>query len=106
MSGEKSDQSAVTPDSSSNIYYSLTEHEKQINDDYEWCIHDPDVRRQYGDQIVAVHQRRIWGSGPNHLAALNAALQQSGCPPRYFLALAWVPPLVPWIESDTSGSGS
>jgi hypothetical protein len=90
MSSEKSEPSTAM----SGTYSVLNEQEKQINDDYEWCLHDPDVRRQYGDQIVAVHQRRIWGAGANHSVALNAALEQPGCPPRHFLALVWVPPIV------------
>ncbi|HEY7425198.1 MAG TPA: hypothetical protein VH682_13285 [Gemmataceae bacterium] len=97
-------QSATTS-GSSIIYRPLNEHERQINDDYEWCLHDPEVRRQYGNQVVAVHKRRIWGAGPNHSAALDAALQQPGCPPRYFLALPVVPPLVPPV-ADSSLSGT
>ena len=74
-----------------STYSYLNEHEKQINDDYEWCLHDPEVRRQYGDQVVAVYQRRIWGAGANHLAALNAALQSPGCPPWPMLVIVVVP---------------
>ena len=99
MSSEKNEQ-AATP-ASSIVYSPLNEHERQINDDYEWCLHDPEVRRQYGNQVVAVHKRRIWGAGPNHSAALDAALQQPGCPPRYFLALPVVPPLVPSVADSS-----
>jgi hypothetical protein len=80
MSSGKTESSTKSSESFISSYGYLTEQEKQINDDYEWCLHDPEVRRQYGDQVVAVHQRRIWGVGKDHLAALNAALQQPGCP--------------------------
>jgi hypothetical protein len=94
MSREKTDQT-TTAESSSSTYSYLTEEEKKMNEDYEWCLHDPDVRRQYGDQVVAAHQRRIWGAGANHLEALNAALQEPGCPHRKCLVFVVVPPLVP-----------
>ena len=101
MSSEKTEQSTAM----SGTYSYLTEQEKQINDDYEWCLHDPEVRRLYGDQVVAVHQRRIWGAGANHLAALNAALQQPGCPPRKALVFVVVPPIVP-VPSTPSSLGT
>lgn len=100
MSSGKTESATKSSESFISTYGYLTEQEKQINDDYEWCLHDPEVRRQYGDQVVAIHQRRIWGVGKDHLAALNAALQQPGCPPKFCLALVIVPPLV------TSDSGS
>lgn len=93
VSSEKTEQAAA--DSLTGTYSYLTEEEKRVNDDYEWCLHDPEVRRQYGEQVVAAYQRRIWGAGANHSAAVNAALQQPGCPPRRFFALVVVPPLIP-----------
>jgi len=85
-----------------STYSYLTEQEKQIDADYEWCLHDLQVRRQYGDQVVTVHQRRIWGAGADHLAALNAALQQPSCPPRHVLAFVVVPPIVPSAAESSS----
>jgi hypothetical protein len=73
----------------------LTEQEKQIDADYEWCLQDSQVRRQYGGRVVAVHQRRIWGVGGDHGAALEAALREPGCPPRQALVLAVVPDDLP-----------
>jgi hypothetical protein len=105
MSPEKVEPSTKSSDSFTRTCSPLTEQEKQFNDDYEWCLHDTEVRRQYGDQVVAVHQRRIWGAGANHLVALNAALQQPGCPPRFYLALVVVPPLVSFgADSTVAGS--
>lgn len=71
----------------------LTEQEQQINYDYEWCLHDPAVQRAHGGKAVAVHCRRIWGIGANHLDALQAALREPGCPPRSHLAVVVVPEL-------------
>jgi hypothetical protein len=102
MSSNDIEQSTPKSGSFTSECSYLTKHEKQVNEDYEWCLHNPEVRRQYGDQIVAAHQRRIWGVGADHLAALNAALQQPGCPPRHFLAVV-VPPLVTF-EADSSSS--
>jgi len=111
MSSEKNEQSATTSGSFSSTYSYLTEEEKKMNEDYEWCLHDPEIRRQYGDQVVAAHQRRIWGAGRDHRAALDAALKQPGCPPRKSLVLVVVPPLIslpspPSASTTTSGSSS
>lgn len=95
MSSGKVDPSTKSSGSFISTCSPLTEQEKQFNDDYEWCLHDDEVRRQYGDQVVAAHHRRIWGAGVNHLEALNAALQQPDCPPRKFLVFVVVPPLMP-----------
>lgn len=104
MSREKLEQPA-TAKSASILPNYLTEEEKKMNEDYEWAINDPEVRRQYGNQVVAVYQRRIWGAGPNHRVALEMALGQPDAPPRYYFALPVVPPLVP-SPSDFSESGS
>ena len=98
MSSEKSEPSTAM----SGTYSYLTEQEKQINDDYEWCLHDPDVRRQYGGQVVVAHQRRIWGAGRDHIAALKAAQLQPDCPPRQCCAFVVVPPLVPTRREETA----
>jgi hypothetical protein len=64
-----------------------TERERRIRADYEWVLHDPDVQRQYARQVVAVHDRKVWGSGTTHRDALQDALSRPGCPPRGELAL-------------------
>lgn len=104
MSSEKSEHVPMAESVSTMPSY-LTEHEKQVNDEYEWAINDPEVRRQYGGQVVAVYQRRIWGAGPNHSVALDTALQQPGAPPRYFFALPVVPHGIP-SSSDSAESGT
>jgi hypothetical protein len=71
----------------------LDEREQQINEDYEWCLHDPEVCRKYGGKVVVAHRRRIWGAGKNHVAAWTAAAQKRGCPPRGVVAVVAVPEL-------------
>jgi hypothetical protein len=71
----------------------LTEEELAMNADYEWCLHDPEVRRLYGGQVVIASRRRVWGAGSNHLEAYNAARHQPGCPDRFDLVFVPVPPL-------------
>lgn len=90
MSSEKAEQS-TTSEPISNLPCYLTEEEKKMNEDYEWCLHDLEVRRQYGGQVVAAHLRRVWGAGANHLDALDAALQEPGCPHRHYLVFVVVP---------------
>src|SRR5262249_26023739 len=97
------DSSLSTSGSSPTVYSPLNEHERQINDDYEWCLHDPEVRRQYGGQVVVAHRRRIWGAGRDHGVAWDAALQHPDCPHQRVCAFVVVPPLVP-APSDSSPS--
>jgi hypothetical protein len=71
------------------------EREKQIDEDYEWCLHDPEVRQAYGGQVVVAYRRKIWGAGSNHTAAWEAASREPGCPPREDIAVVVVPPCLP-----------
>jgi len=58
--------------------------------DERWCLSDAGVRRQFAGQIVAVYDCKVWGSGADVAAALNAAQAQQGCPPLADLVLASV----------------
>jgi len=69
----------------------LDERELQINDDYEWCWHDPEMQKKYGGMVVMVHKRKIWGVGKNHLQALNAAQREPNCPPKGVSAFVVMP---------------
>jgi hypothetical protein len=80
----------------------LTEEEKRIDEDYEWALHDPEVRRQYGGQVVAVYQKRVWGAGRDHGVASRSALATPGCPERRFLALVVVPDDMSRVLPDTA----
>ena len=79
----------------------LDEREQQINNDYEWCLHDPAVRKQYGGKVVVVYKRKIWGVGKNHAAAWEDAQQKRGCPPKGYAATAPVPN--PWPRDVAEG---
>ncbi len=68
----------------------LNEREQQIDDDYEWVLHDAEVQRTYAGKVVVVHKRQIWGAGKNHTVALRAALRRPGCPPRQAMAMVFV----------------
>jgi hypothetical protein len=69
----------------------LDEREQQMNDDYEWCLHDPEVRKKYGGKVVVAYKHKIWGAGKNHLAAWTAAQRKRGCPKRGYAAIVVVP---------------
>ncbi len=103
MPSEKTEQ-PTTSESISRMSCYLTEEEKKMNEDYEWCLNDPDVRRQYGNQVVAAHQRRVWGAGRDHRAAVDAALKQPDCPPKIYLVLVVVPPLIPLPSTPPSSA--
>jgi hypothetical protein len=81
----------IAPGTATTGFSVLSEQEQQLRDDYEWCLCDPEVRRLHGGEVVAAHQRRIWGAGRSHTAALQAALQEPACPSRNLLALVVVP---------------
>jgi hypothetical protein len=94
MSSEKTEPSTTNTEPCVSTFSYLTEEEKKIDDDYEWCLHDPEVRRQHGGQVVVAHQRRIWGAGKDHRAALDAAIQQPDCPHPRVCAFVVVPYLI------------
>jgi hypothetical protein len=48
--------------------------------DYDWAQRDPQVMQQYAGLVVAVRNRKVWGAGKNHRAALEQALQKPDCP--------------------------
>jgi hypothetical protein len=59
--------------------------------DEKWCLSEASVRQQYAGQVVAVCDRKVWGSGADVAAALQTAQAQPGCPPADDLLLAVVP---------------
>src|SRR5262249_61135353 len=89
----KPDESAATPDEDRDFPYPpddvqelppyLNEDELQMNDDYEWCLHDPEVQKAYGGQIVVAHKKRILAVGTNHQVAMQKPQQDPNCPPRW-----------------------
>jgi hypothetical protein len=80
---KRAEQSVLRP--------TLDKREQQIWDDYEWCLSDSQVRDKYSGKVVVVHNRKIWGVGKDHAAALAAAQRKRGCPPQDRLALVVVP---------------
>jgi hypothetical protein len=69
----------------------LDEREKQMWEDYEWCLHDLEVRRKYAGKVVVAYHRKVWGAGRNHLLAWLAAKRKRGCPARECVAIVPVP---------------
>ncbi len=65
--------------------------ERQINDDYEWCLHDPEVQKQYGGKVVVAYRKRIIGAGKNHTEAWRTAQRTSECPGNDSVAFVYVP---------------
>jgi hypothetical protein len=60
----------------------LDEREQRIWADHEWVLNDTQLQLQYAGNVVAVHDRKVWGIGKTHQAALEAALSQPACPAR------------------------
>jgi hypothetical protein len=68
----------------------LNDQERQLRDDYDWCLRDPAIQAEYAGQVVAVHQQKVWGAGKTHGEATQAALAQPGCPPHEALARVYI----------------
>jgi hypothetical protein len=69
----------------------LTAAEREKNDDYEWALHDPEVRRRYAGKIVVVHRKQVLGAGKTFRAAWAAARRRRRCPAKREVAMAVVP---------------
>jgi hypothetical protein len=50
-------------------------------EEYEWAMHDPQVRQQHRGLVVAVRGHKVWGAGKNPRAAWEQASKVPGCPP-------------------------
>jgi hypothetical protein len=52
----------------------------EVEDEFHWATHDPEVKKQYGGLVVAVRHHRVWGAGKSYRAAQEQALKTPGCP--------------------------
>jgi hypothetical protein len=87
----KANTEAATPLTTKKKYSTLNAKERQINEDYEWCLHDPEVRKQYGGKVVVAHRKRILGAGKNHTEAWRAAQRNADCPSNDRVAFVYIP---------------
>ena len=69
----------------------LDARERQINDDYEWCLHDPEVRSRYSGQVVVARHRRILGAGRNFTEAWENAQRAEPPPQKGYVAFVVIP---------------
>jgi hypothetical protein len=70
----------------------LDGREQQIDDDYQWGLHDPEVVAKYAGKVIVVFRRKIWGVGKTHTDAWTAAQRRRGCPAKDQVAVVVVPP--------------
>jgi hypothetical protein len=68
----------------------LTPEEVQMWADLEWAVTDPEVKKAYEDQIVAVYQRRVIAHGEDEGIVLAEAQRLTGRP-KNKIAIAVVP---------------
>jgi hypothetical protein len=73
----------------------LTEEEQRKNEDYEWALHDLQVRRKYAGKIVVVYHKTVLGAGKTYAAAWAAAQRRRNCPAKHEVAMPVVPSLLP-----------
>jgi hypothetical protein len=69
----------------------LAADEQRKNDDFEWALHDLELRQKYGGKIVAVHRKRVLGVGKTYQAAWAAAQRRRNCPAKKDVAMVVVP---------------
>jgi hypothetical protein len=58
----------------------LTEEEVRELEEVEWANQDPDVRREYADQLVAVYGHKIIAHGEDMAEVLAEAQRITGLP--------------------------
>ena len=73
----------------------LTRDEQRKHDDYEWALHDLELRKKFGGKIVVVHRMKVLGVGRSYQAAWVAAQRRRNCPAKHEVAMVVVPCLVP-----------
>jgi hypothetical protein len=44
--------------------------------DWQWCMGQADILRDYAGQVIVLHERQVLGSGQGHLEALEDAQQR------------------------------
>lgn len=69
----------------------LSEEERRKNDDYEWALHDPEVRARYAGKIVVVYRKQVLGAGKSYKVAWAAARRRRDCPEKHEVAMPVVP---------------
>ena len=67
-----------------------TEDDHQQTRDTVWAENDPDVRRQYGGQYVAVHKARVLAAGRD-LGVVYAEAERVSGLPRHQIAIVPIP---------------
>jgi hypothetical protein len=69
----------------------LSEEEQRKRDDYEWGLHNAQVRREYAGKVVVVFRRKVLGAGASYRAAWAAARRRPDCPEKHAVAMPVVP---------------
>jgi hypothetical protein len=41
--------------------------------EHDRCLRNPDILARFAGQVVAVHDERVWGHGPDHGTAIDSA---------------------------------
>ncbi len=94
MARKSSEQRASTAPSEIKNAYRLSPLEQRISDDVDWAQTAPEVQKHQG-RFVAVHRKRVVGSGTDRDALLAQASAQEQCSPDE-LAVVVVPPAGFW----------
>jgi hypothetical protein len=91
MKAKANSRARSVPAATEGQFSALNAQELQIREDYEWCLHDPVVRRKYGGKVVVAHRGVILGVGRNHTEAWRAAKRNPACPGNDRVAFVAVP---------------
>jgi hypothetical protein len=67
----------------------LTPEESELHRELTWANQDPEVKRKYPDEIVAVHRRQIIAHGDDLKTVLDEAQRITGLP-RHLIAVTTI----------------
>jgi hypothetical protein len=76
--------------------------QRQLDDDYQWGRHDPQVHRKYGGQVIVVHKHQVFGAGRDHDVAYQTARRRADCPSRKHLAYVVIPYFAAALDNEFS----
>jgi hypothetical protein len=70
--------------------------------DHAWIFDDQAFCLAHAGQVVVIDREKVWGSGRDHLEALQDAQRQPHCPDPTDLTFVVIPETV-WFEDDRDG---
>ena len=81
-------------------YDSLAPEDEHKIKDMDWCLGDTQTLVAFAGRMVAVRDRRVWGSGMDMTTAFDDAAKNEGCPTIDQLVFVVLPERVFFDDDD------